>query len=141
MIVRALDSDGDWEFGKGANDYKSNRDAVAQSISTRLKSFLNDCFFAANEGIDWFTLLGGKNELALSLAINTTILRTENVTNLVQVSASLDPDTREYFCQYTVDTLFGRVTGDVPISVTVFDLLTTEDGDGLITEDGDSITT
>ena len=112
LIVRALDSVGDWTFGKGQNDYKSNIDAVTQNISTRLKSFLGDCFFATTAGIDWFNFLGGKDQIALNLAINATILNTTNVTGILQTSINLDEVTRVFSVAYNAQTSFGPV-GDL----------------------------
>lgn len=107
MIVRALDINGDWTFGKGRNDYRTNLDAVVQNISTRLKSFFGNCFFAQNDGIDWFNYLGSKDQLGLNLAINATILNTESVTGILQVSANLDHATRVFTVQYRVQTTYG----------------------------------
>lgn len=112
MIVRAIDSDNDWQFGKGKNDYKQNLNAVAQNIKTRLQSFLNDCFFDTTAGIDWFNLLGGKNQIALNLAINATILNTLNVTGLNQISVTLDAN-RVFRVQYNVQTSYSlSLAGD-----------------------------
>jgi hypothetical protein len=103
MIVRALDSNGDWLFGKGRNDYRSGILAIGQNVQTRLASFLGDCFFATQSGIDWWNLLGGKNSLALQLSIQTTILNTNNVTGLKQLSYSLD-DNRVFTAQFQIQT-------------------------------------
>lgn len=108
MIVRSTDSTGDWEYGAGKNNYKKNRDAVAQNIRTRLKMFLGNCFFAMEAGIDWFNLLGGKDLIALNLAVRATILNTEDVISLNQITLSLD-DTRNLFLTYEVTTVYGRV--------------------------------
>lgn len=106
MIVRALDSNGDWTFGKGQNDYKSANNAVAQNIQTRLLSFLGDCFFDVTAGIDWFNLLGGKDQLALNLAVSATILNTENVTGILQLFLTFTPRTRSISIQYQVQTIY-----------------------------------
>ncbi len=110
MIVRALSLTGDWEFGKGKNDYKRNLNAVTQNIQTRLMSFLGDCFFATTAGIDWFNLLSGKDRLALELAIASTILNTQNVTGLLQLFVSESP-TRRITITYRVQTTLGE-TGE-----------------------------
>lgn len=107
MRVRAIDSDGDWQFGKGRNDYKQNTKALVQIIGTRLNSYLGDCFFATGDGIDWFNLLGGKETLGLELALAATILNTEGVTGLLQLSVTLD-SARRVFISYEVDTIYGR---------------------------------
>lgn len=114
MIVRQIDSSGDWTYGASKNNYVSSNAAVAQTIACRLRMFLGDCFFATNQGIDWFNFLGGsKNELALQLAINAVILNTDNVTGIVLLSMSLDPQTRVFSVAYTVSTTFGNVQGVV----------------------------
>ncbi len=110
MIVRALDTNGDWLFGKGRNDYKSNQDAIAQNIQTRLLSFLGDCFFDTAAGIDWFNFLGGKNQTALNLAINAVILNTDNVTGMLQTSVNLSTS-RVFTVQYRVQTTYSVLSG------------------------------
>lgn len=105
MIVRTLDSDHDWTFGRGKNNYLSANKAVAQSINTRLNSFLNDCFFDINAGLDWFNLIGSKNKLALELAISNEILNTENVIALLELSTNLD-NNREITISYSVTTVY-----------------------------------
>lgn len=105
MIVRSLDGNHDWNFGKGKNDYYRNNDAVTQNIDTRLLSFKNDCFFDANAGIDWWNLLGSKNLPAIKLAVTSIILNTEGVTGLIELSVNLS-DTREVEITYRVTTVY-----------------------------------
>lgn len=113
MIVRSIDADNDWRFGKGRNDYKKDQKAVSQSLKTRLQSFLGDCFFALNEGIDWFNLLGSKNILELRLAISAMILNTTDVTEIVSVNLIRSAETRSLTIQYEVNTVFGRVQDEL----------------------------
>ena len=135
MIIRAIDVNGDWTFGKGGEDYLSANNAVAQLIQTRLLMFLGDCFFAPSEGVDWWNLLGGKNQLAINLAVNATILGTDNVLSLVQSSITLDA-TRNLSIVYTVTTAFTGIS--VPVSGGVSYMLT-EQGDFIDDESGDRI--
>lgn len=109
MIVRGLDDEGDWLFGKGKNDYKAANNAVAQAIQTRLGSFLGDCFFDLQAGLDWFSILGTKDQTVVSLAIRSAILNTENVTGILEIVNNLDRDTRELTVSYKVQTTFGVV--------------------------------
>lgn len=104
-LVRALDSTHDWMFGKGLNDYRTNIDAVEQNINTNLLMFLGDCFFAITEGIDWWNLLGGKNELAINLAVNTAILNTQGVTGILQTNITLNA-ARQLQVTYQVQTVY-----------------------------------
>ena len=109
MIVRSLDANHDWNFGKGRNDYRRDQSAIAQSIETRLMSFLADCFFDLGAGIDWFNLLGSKDQLSLNLAMTTTILNTEGVTGVNQLSYTLD-EKRALFVQYEVQTVYSTIS-------------------------------
>lgn len=102
MRVRALDGVGDWTFGKGQNDYLFGKEAIGQNIQTRVSSFLGDCFFDTAAGIDWFNLLGSKNELGLNLAISAVILNTPGVTRVNQLVADLNRTTRRFTVQYDV---------------------------------------
>ena len=137
MIVRSIDSEGDWSFGKGRNDYLSANDAIGQNIKTRLQSFLGDCFFAMSAGIDWFNLLGSKNIIGLQLSIQATILNTTGVTRIVDFSLTLETN-RRLNLQYTVETIYSR--GGLASAIeSVSYLLLTEGGDILLTEDGSGI--
>ncbi len=111
MIVRTIDVNGDWLYGKGLNDYKSANLAVSQSIQTRLNCFVGDCFFDAAAGIDWFNLLGGKDQLSLNLAISSVILNTANVTGILQLSVQLDHQKRNLTVQYQVQTTYSVTQG------------------------------
>ena len=140
MRVRALDVNGDWEYGKGQNDYKVDRDAVAQNIQTRLNCFLGDCFFDTTAGIDWFLFLGGKNQLGLNLAISATILNTQFVDSMVQLSIDLNHVTRRLTIKYAVTTTFGTLVSAI-LSGSVTQNILTEDGFSLLTEGGTPIVT
>lgn len=111
MIVRSIDLNNDWNFGRGKSSYCKDRYAVAQSIKTNLQCFLNDCFFDSNKGVDWFTLLGAKSQIALKLAISTTILSVNNVTGIVEISMTMS-NNRNMNIRYEVDTVFGIVSGE-----------------------------
>jgi len=108
MRVRALDALGDWTYGKGRNNYKTGLLAVSQNIQTRLLSFLGDCFFSLDSGIDWFNLLGSKNQLAINLAVSKEILNTQDVTGLIQLGIDLDVN-RNLTITYQVQTTYSRI--------------------------------
>jgi len=119
MKTRAIDINRDWLFGKGRNNYLSDSNAVAQSIATRLRSFLGDAFFAQTQGIDWFNLLGAKDQTAVSLAVSTTILNTDGVTGLSSFNFNLDSDTREFKLTYEVNTIYGDLDSQINIDLGV----------------------
>lgn len=105
MRVRAVDSNNDWLFGKGQNDYLRDKAALLQNIKTRLQEFLGDCFFNTGAGIDWFGLLGEKDQLSLNLAISSVILNTQYVTGIRQLL--LNVENRGLTVQYEVATSYG----------------------------------
>lgn len=106
MRVRAIDDNRDWEFGKGRQSYKIDEQCIAQMIKTRILSFLGDCFFATDKGIDWFNLLdrGFQNEVRLERSIKQTILDTEGVVGIN--SFDLMRNGRQLVVSYDVQTIF-----------------------------------
>jgi hypothetical protein len=112
MRVRALDENGDWTFGKGKNSYLVDKQALGQNITTRLKSFLGDCFFDLRAGIDWFTLMGGKDQLSIELNVATTILNTPDVTGLETLDTIIDARTRNITISYAVASVYGLVSDE-----------------------------
>lgn len=116
MTVRAIDSNNDWTFGKGRNNYKGGILEVSQNIKTRLQSFLGDCFFQNNAGIDWFNLLGSKSILKLRLQISSVILNTANVTEVLEVSFEAT-ENRILTIQYRVNTVYGPTQNSAQIEV------------------------
>lgn len=132
MIVRALDQDHDWLFGKGKNDYLTLNPAIAQNINTKLLSFLGDCFFDVLAGIDWFNLLGGKSQVAIAVAVRATILNAFGVLTLTELEVILDAARLETL-EYDVTTIYEGSISPQP------GFLLTELGDILTTEGGDQI--
>lgn len=140
MRVRGLDTNHDWIFGQGRSAYKVGLDAVSQDINTRLNSFLGDCFFARQDGIDWFNLIGSKNLLTLQIAITTQILNTQGVLGIINISFDLNHRTRNFTAIYKIQASEGVVSGTFT-SESVLTFLTDEAGLVLTTEDGTPITT
>lgn len=142
MIVRALDANHDWTYGKGRNNYLQGQDAIAQDIETRLLSFLGDCFFDVLAGIDWFGRLGGKNNRTLiELDVASVILNTQGVTSLVSLSSEYDPVTRQLSLSYEVNTVYTGLTSVANTIAASPNFIITQDGIILTTEDGNPITT
>jgi hypothetical protein len=106
MITRALDASHDWTFGKGRQDYLREGEAIAQSIKTRLMSFVGDCYFDQDAGIDWWRFMGGKERQALLAQIRSIILNTEGVLRIPELNAVFNPATRGIQISYTIDTIY-----------------------------------
>lgn len=110
MRVRQIDTEHDWLFGKGQNDYVAANRAVVQNIDTRLSSFLGDCFFDLGAGLDWFGFLGGsKDQTALALNISAVILNTTDVTGILQLGINLSSD-RNLTVTYKVQTTYSTAS-------------------------------
>ena len=109
MKIRNLDANGDWTFGQGLSNYISGNAGIGLNISTRLKSWLNDCFFAMNAGVDWKTRLGAKNQQSLLEAdLKRIILSSFGVTGITAFSVSYDAATRAFTVNYTINTIFSK---------------------------------
>lgn len=116
MIVRAIDENGDWQFGNSRQSYKENLEALRQTIQTRLRSFLGDCFFNQTDGIDWLNLSDRNREEELGLAISTNLLNTEGVNKIVDFSYSLDRN-RQFNISFVVETVYGQIQSETEFNI------------------------
>lgn len=106
-MFRTLDEDGDMTFGKGLNNYSTNDEEIKLDIQTSINSWLGDCFFATNKGIDWWNRLGSKNQQQLlEQDIKTTILNVTGVTEVLDISVNVID--RKFKAEYTITTIFSK---------------------------------
>jgi hypothetical protein len=105
MTFRNLDSNHDWTFGKGLQNYVKESKEIAINIETRLLSFLNDCFFAIQDGIDWFNHLGGKDRDVIILDVRKIINSTEGVRRINSVDF-FENSSRQLIITYNIDTIY-----------------------------------
>ena len=105
--VRALDSNHDWQFGRGLQSYKSDLDALKQSVLTRLMQWKNNCFFAMTEGVDWANELDIGTQGILDLDIKRIILQTGDVLRIDNYSSTLDTDSRAISISCEIQTKYG----------------------------------
>ena len=109
MIIRGLDGSGEWLFGRGQQDYARGKQAIILNIKTRLRSFVSDCFFDQEAGIDWLNRLGNNNQRELLEAdVQNQILNSFGVTNIIDFNSSLD--VRKLTLNYTISTIDGDVS-------------------------------
>lgn len=141
MILRALDANGEWTFGKGKNNYLTLNNAIGQNIGSRLKSFLADCYFDTKAGLDWFTFLGSKDITGLQLAVSAVIINSSGVTAVNRLSLVVDPRTRNISLSYDVDTVYTGFIGANGTLTFSGNFLLTQDGVIITTEDGSPIST
>jgi hypothetical protein len=106
MIFRNLTGSGDWTFGQGRQNYLKNNDAIMRNIKSRLLSFKNDCFFALQDGVDWFTILGQKDQDLFLNEIRRVIIGSYGVVKINTVDALLDTSGRVMTVHYNINTFF-----------------------------------
>ena len=107
MIFRQLDSIGDWTFGKGLNNFAVENRAIGLNIKTLLLSWVGDCFFDLEAGIDWVNRLGSKNQKTLlDLDLQRVILQSEGVTGILEFASTLF--NRKYVADFSVQTVFSK---------------------------------
>ena len=107
--VRALDDLHDWQFGQGLQSYKSDLDALKQSVQTRLMQWENNCFFAMDEGVDYANELDIGTKDALDLDIKRVILKTSGVLRIDDYSSTLALDSRSISISCNIQTIYGNL--------------------------------
>lgn len=113
MTFRNLDVNHDWTFGVSRNNYVKDDMEIALNLKTRILSFLGDCFFATNEGIDWWNLLDYNKQEKLELAVQSVIVDTPGVTGINSINAVLSAD-RKIMLTYDIQTIFSNsYTGEI----------------------------
>jgi hypothetical protein len=106
MIIRSVDGSNDWNFGKGRASYARDQQAIEQNIKSRVLSWVGDCFFATQEGVDWKNRLGGKNTADLEAELKTVILGSFGVVGITSVQAEFFNDRRNVRIAYDITTIF-----------------------------------
>lgn len=107
MTFRNLDENHDWTFGTGQNNYVRNEQEIALNLETRILSFLGDCFFATDEGIDWWNLLDRNKLDKLEYAVQDVIIKTDGVKGINSVDAILGAN-RKLTLTYDIQTVFSQ---------------------------------
>lgn len=110
MIFRSLTVDGDWNFGKGKNSYLRNNEALMMNIRTRLLSFLGDCFFDTEAGIDWWNLLGEKDMKSILASVQRIVLRSSQVRKIVNLDYTLTE--RVFSIRLSIEFVDGEILTD-----------------------------
>ena len=111
MIFRSLDNNGDWSFGHGTSSYVSGNDAIGINIKTRILSWVGDCFFDVNAGIDWVNRLGSKNQRGLLEGdLRRIILSSFGVTAITSFATVLN--IRAFMANYAVNTIVSKAYKD-----------------------------
>ena len=106
MIFREVDSNNDWNFGAGKQSYATDAKAIELNIKTRILSWLEDCFFALQEGVDWKNRLDSGQQDALTNEIRTLLLQSNGVTSINSIRADFNSQNRSFLIQYDIQTIY-----------------------------------
>lgn len=108
MRFRVLDSNWDWNYGRGIQDYTTESLAIAYDVKTKILSWYGDCFFAMDEGVDWKNILGSKvSKEDADSSIKKIIVTQEGVTELTFFESSLEQ--RSYHCTARYKDIYGQI--------------------------------
>ena len=112
MIYRKMDENGDYMFGNGSKDFwKDVPDAPAQAVLTRLHLEQGEWFLDTSDGTPWRTrVLGFRTEDTRDPVIKMRVLGTKGVKSILTYDSDLNRNTRHFFSQLTIDTVYGRAT-------------------------------
>lgn len=117
MRYRKLTPSGDYQFGNQQADFwRDVPDAPAQAVKTRLHLQLGEWFLDLTEGTPWKTrVLGKYTRDTRNPVIQARVLGTRGVRRILSYGSQVNPDTRRFEVQVTIDTIFGRATLVEPI--------------------------
>lgn len=113
MIIRALDSDGDWTYGKGRGSYLIEVEAIAQEVKTKILEWKGDCYFNITAGVDWINRIGQKSLAYLESDIRNVIIKSRGVTKVENIDIDFDSTTRNVSIRYSIQTVFSKSVQDI----------------------------
>jgi hypothetical protein len=108
MIIRSIDGEGDWNFGKGLSSYAQAEQAIEENVKTRVLSWVGDCFFSLTDYIDWKSRLDVGQFNNLNTEIRSVILNSFGVVGATLVSGNFNSSNRNYAITFTMDTIYGK---------------------------------
>lgn len=119
MSFRNLTGSWDWVFGGGVNSYATAENEILLNAKTRVLSFLGDCFFATNEGIDWFNLLDYNKQAKLENDVQNTLVNTDGVVSVNSVDVTYGAK-RSIIISYNLNTIYTQSYQD---QLEIFDII------------------
>lgn len=110
MRYRRLNLDGDYTFGGGSQNYVSGKEAVQQSIRTRLLLWKLEWWENLQGGLPMREeILNSRDTTHADDIIRERVLDTPHVNNILFFESIFDPNTRIYTVNMVVNTDFGEV--------------------------------
>jgi hypothetical protein len=109
MRYRALDSDGDAQFGRSGIFLTNSPQAVAQAVLTRLKLWVGEWMLDNREGTDYSSkILGYGTQTTRDIEVQERILNTQGVKSILSYQSTVV--NRVFSVSVTIDTDYGATT-------------------------------
>lgn len=105
MIFRSLTDDNDWTFGRGIAGFATDERALELNLATRLKSWVGNCVFDLQAGIDWKSRLDKGQQQNILNEVRALILQSYGVVGINAISSNLDQH-RNLTVRYDITTIF-----------------------------------
>lgn len=106
-MVRKLDREHDWTFGRNKANYIRGQAEILQNVKTRIQSFTNDWLFDIDANIDWINLLGSFNKKGeIEREVKRVTLATDGVVAIREFGIIIQ--NREATITMTIDTIFSE---------------------------------
>ncbi len=106
MITRALTPTGDWTYGSGIQNYLRGEAAIEQNIVTTVNSWIGDCYYAMNFGVDWYNRLDVKQQNNLIQEIKQVIAGCYGVVGVFSITGNFSGQTRLESITTEIATIF-----------------------------------
>lgn len=112
MRYRKLSPTGDYVFGNSELDFYVNEPAaVGQAVKTRLLLWLGEWFLDLNEGTQWMQgVIGKHSQTTADATVQDRIAGTQGLADIASFTSTVNPDTRLYSVNTTIDTIYGTTT-------------------------------
>lgn len=110
MLYRTLDTNGDYQLG---HFLKNSPETVGQAVLTRLKLWAGEWFLDTTYGTPYYQDILGRYT-RYDLELQTVILETVGVTEIVSYSSSLSAD-RQLSVYAVINTTYGQTVIQTPI--------------------------
>lgn len=116
LKYRRTDKDGDMTFGQGEQDFKTDLEAMAQVLKTRLAAAEDEWWEGDIGALPYFTDILGmasteENRAAVDLMIINRIMDTVGVLGVSDVESFIE--NRHYRFNCKVQTVYGETTAEV----------------------------
>lgn len=109
MKFRRLNKNNDWTFGNGVYNYADSDEAILLNCKTRLMSFKQDWFLDTSANIDWFNILGQKNnEYIIYNEVERVCLNSVGVVKVVSINI-VKSDNRSASIEVVLNTIFSEL--------------------------------